>query len=123
VQKRLYQHEVAVLDKVPARQLFRRAAGLEGGLAASLCGLEEEMLRICGGLPLALQLLGGQLFEDTTVASWQVMACAHCLVGAMLHSEWPGWAVGTARFTPGHATCNRVSQGAMDMPSAPAVMA
>jgi hypothetical protein len=62
-----------VLDEGPARQLFRRAAGLEGGPDPRLQDLEEAILRICGGLPLALQLLGGQLFEDTEVASWQVI--------------------------------------------------
>jgi hypothetical protein len=78
-----------VLDEGPARQLFRRAAGLEGGLDPSLQGLEEAILRICGGLPLALRLLGGQLFEDTEVASWQVMpgppaaAGGSCLRGCM----------------------------------------
>jgi hypothetical protein len=61
-----------VLDEGPARQLFRRAAGLEGGLDPRLQGLEEAILRICGGLPLALQLLGGQLYKDKEVASWQV---------------------------------------------------
>jgi hypothetical protein len=70
---RLHQHEVVVLDGGPARQLFRRAARLDGGLHASLQMLEEAILRICGGLPLALLLLGGQLLQDTNVASWQVM--------------------------------------------------
>jgi hypothetical protein len=67
-----------VLDEGPARQLFRRAAGLEGGPDPRLQGLEEAILGICGGLPLALQLLGGQLFEDTEVASWQVIPCNSC---------------------------------------------
>jgi hypothetical protein len=70
---RMHQHEVAVLGEGPARQLFRRAAGLEGGPDPRLQGLEEAMLRISGGVPLTLQLLGGQLFQDTEVASWQVM--------------------------------------------------
>ena len=74
VQGRLHQHEVAVLGEGPARTLFRRAAGLEGGLDdATLQRLEEAILRVCGGLPLALQLLGGQLYDDTAVASWQVL--------------------------------------------------
>jgi hypothetical protein len=70
---RLHQHEVAVLDEGPARQLFRRAAGMDGGLDPGLLGLEDAILGICGGVPLTLQLLGGQLYEDTGVASWQVM--------------------------------------------------
>jgi hypothetical protein len=73
-----------VLDEGPARLLFRRAAGLEGALDPSLQGLEEAILGICGGLPLALQLLGGQLFEDTQVASWQVIS-GPCSKG---HTRW-----------------------------------
>jgi hypothetical protein len=75
VQKRLHQHEVAVLAEGPARQLFRRAAGLERGmqLTATLQGLEAAILRICNGLPLALELVGGQLHSDLEPSSWEVM--------------------------------------------------
>jgi hypothetical protein len=73
VHAQLYQHEVAVLDEVAARRLFRLSAGLEGAPPASLHRVEDAILKACGGLPLALLLLGGQLFRDTDESSWQVM--------------------------------------------------
>jgi hypothetical protein len=83
VDKYLYQHQVAVLDDAAARQLLRRAAHLEleGELAAGLSDVEAAILKACGGLPLALQLMGASLYKKKDVASWQAsLVHAHVLL-------------------------------------------
>ena len=80
VEKLLRQHKVAGLGEAAARQLFRREAGLdlEVGPRPELCKVEQDILAACGGLPLALQLMGGQLRNDTEKASWEVPhLCMH----------------------------------------------
>ena len=76
VHKRLHQHEVAVLGEIASRQLFRQAAGLADDLGPGgsglLLGMEAAVLKACGGLPLALQLMGGQVYEDTELSNWEV---------------------------------------------------
>jgi hypothetical protein len=73
VEERLYKHEVAVLDDAAARQLFRQAAGLTTSTEDSLEDEEAAIMEACGGLPLAVQLMGGQLYKNTDKTSWQVM--------------------------------------------------
>ena len=52
------------LHEVSAQALFRRHHGLSGNAlkVLGLCQLEADLLRACGGLPLALQVIGGALF-------------------------------------------------------------
>jgi hypothetical protein len=68
----LFKHKVAVLDEDAASQVFRQAAGLPDSLPLHLRDVEAAILNACGGLPLALQLIGGQLYRNVNKASWQV---------------------------------------------------
>ena len=65
---------MAGLDAAAARQLFRQAAGLQGAFQDDLQGVEEAILQACGGLPLALQLVGGQLYGKEGIDDWQVQS-------------------------------------------------
>jgi hypothetical protein len=73
VGKQLLQRQVGSLDAAAAIQLFRQAAGLEGAPEAALHEVEAAILEACGGLPLAVQLMGGQLYADREQANWQVI--------------------------------------------------
>jgi hypothetical protein len=75
--EQLHHHMVDVLDEAASRQLFRQKAGLGGDLEATLQDVEAAILTACGGLPLALRLMGGQLYKKNDEASWQVMALHH----------------------------------------------
>jgi hypothetical protein len=70
--EQLHHHEVAVLGEAAARQLFRQEAGLQAGPDAALLEVEDAILTACGGLPLALLLMGGQLYKIKDKPSWQV---------------------------------------------------
>jgi hypothetical protein len=76
VEDQLYKHEVVVLDDAAACQVFRQAAGLKDFLEDSLQSLEAAILKACGGLPLAAQLMGGQLYKIEDKGSWQVILVA-----------------------------------------------
>jgi hypothetical protein len=78
VYQMLSQHEVDVLDEAASRQLFRQAAGLGVSLRADLKSVEDAILKACGGLPLALQLMGGQLLDNMDLAVWKVMQLGQC---------------------------------------------
>jgi hypothetical protein len=75
--EQLHHHMVDVLDEAASRQLFRQKAGLGGDPEAALQEVEAAILTACGGLPLALRLMGGQLYKKHDEASWQVMALHH----------------------------------------------
>jgi hypothetical protein len=73
VHESLYEHEVAPLVANAASMLLRQAAGLEGTPDDRFLALEDDILRTCGNLPLALQVTGACLKaragED---GGWQV---------------------------------------------------
>jgi hypothetical protein len=73
-QVRLLQHQVLLLQRDSALQLFRQAAGLSGPPGAALEEVEAAILEACGGLPLALKLMGGLLRGSQDRVEWQVMA-------------------------------------------------
>jgi hypothetical protein len=73
VDEQLHHAMVEVLDEVASRQLFRQSAGLRGDPEASLREVEAAILAACGGLPLALCLIGSQLYKSKDEASWKVM--------------------------------------------------
>jgi hypothetical protein len=90
--KHLHPHHVATLGETSARQFFRQRAGLHGDPEAAVLHLEAAILAACGGLPLALRLMGGQLNGKRDEASWKVLlfSCMYaCLrgryVGPHLH--------------------------------------
>jgi hypothetical protein len=71
--KQLHHAKVDVLDEVASRQLFRQSAGLRGNLEAALQEVEAAVLKACGGLPLALRLMGGQVYKSKDEATWKVI--------------------------------------------------
>jgi hypothetical protein len=71
--EQLHHAMVEVLDGAASRQLFRQSAGLRGDLEAALQVVEAAILAACGGLPLALRLMGGQLYKIKDEAVWKVM--------------------------------------------------
>jgi hypothetical protein len=62
----LHHHNMATLDVDPARDLFRQCHGLDQQQLQklNLLELEENLLRACSGLPLALHVIGGTLREN-----------------------------------------------------------
>jgi hypothetical protein len=69
---RVLQHRVQLLQRGAALQLFRQAAGLSGPPGGALEEVEAAILEACGGLPLALKLVGGLLRGTTDRKEWQV---------------------------------------------------
>jgi hypothetical protein len=69
---RLFVHEMEPLAAGAARRLFRQAAGLGAAPEAGLQEVEGDILRACGGRPLALQHMGGSLCGRSDAASWRV---------------------------------------------------
>jgi hypothetical protein len=71
--EQLHHTMVEVLDEAASRQLFRQSAGLRGDPEAALQKVEAAILAACGGLPLAVRLMGGQLYKIKDEAVWKVM--------------------------------------------------
>jgi hypothetical protein len=71
--EQLHHHKVNVLDEAASRQLFRQRAGRQGDPEAALQMVESAILTACGGMPLALRLMGGQLYKSNDEAVWKVM--------------------------------------------------
>jgi hypothetical protein len=73
-QGQLLYHEVEVLTGGAPRQLFRQAARLSSvGPSAALQQVEAAIVKACGGLPLALKLVGGLLRGKVAASAWQVI--------------------------------------------------
>jgi hypothetical protein len=75
VHERLHQCKVTGVGQEAARKLFRQAAKVDAALQllAGLQTTEEQILKICNGLPLALELVGGHLSNNLDPSSWQVI--------------------------------------------------
>ena len=92
----LHHHKLGGLDGNASRQLFRQAAGLDCAPRAALLEFEAQILKTCGGMPLALQLMGGQLIDAEKVESeaeqtkiWQVLLVLDvCLLQLLLATCW-----------------------------------
>ena len=65
--KALHHHSMAALNLEPARVLFRQCHGLDQQQLQKLrlLELEGELLQACSGLPLALEVIGGNLKDDS----------------------------------------------------------
>jgi hypothetical protein len=101
---KLLSHEMELLSEAASRELFRRCAGRQGVTDAGPGGLEDELIRACGGLPLALELAGGVLWREGDVDVWQV-----CSAQIWLHATAnPAWILGTSHSRP-----NTVSQATL----------
>ena len=75
---KLLSYKVEMLSKAAARRLFQQCAGRQGATDAGPAGLEGEVVRSCGGLPLALVLAGGRLWREGNPAIWQARPrCNH----------------------------------------------
>jgi hypothetical protein len=86
--EQLHHAMVEVLDEAASRQLFQQSAGLRGDPEAALQEVEAAILSACGGLPLALRLMGGQLYTIKDESVWKVMPCASmfcCVDGRTCH--------------------------------------
>jgi hypothetical protein len=91
---KLHHAKVNMLDEEASRQLFRQSAGLRGDPEAALQDVEAVILTACGGLPLALRLMGGQVYKSRDEASWKVMLTASmcCAVkGTSCHQSTNQW--------------------------------
>ena len=55
-----------------AKELFRSCTGIIPEHGSDLERLEADILTACAGLPLALKIIGGQLWKQTDVKLWQV---------------------------------------------------
>ncbi|KAG5190520.1 hypothetical protein JKP88DRAFT_298526 [Tribonema minus] len=64
------------LEGYDAVSLFRFSAGLEEPPSPSLQELEQEIVNLCGGMPLALAVAGGGLRHKTAVNDWKVIKTA-----------------------------------------------
>ena len=69
---KLLGRKLELLRGAESRQLFRQCAGREAATDAGPAGLEGEVISACGGLPLALELAGGFLFQKDNAHIWQV---------------------------------------------------
>jgi hypothetical protein len=72
VAPKLLSHKLELLSGAASRQLFRARAGRQDAKDAGPGGLEDRVIRACGGLPLALELAGGILFKEGDADVWQV---------------------------------------------------
>ena len=77
MEDRLHRHQVLGLGDGADLQLFRQAANLHEGLDAAISEVESEIVAACGGLPLALQLMGGLLVRKKDMDSWKVTNINH----------------------------------------------
>ena len=68
---KLLRHKLELLSEVASRQLFRQCAGRQDATDAGPGRLEGQVIRACAGLPLALELAGGQLWREGNPAIWQ----------------------------------------------------
>ena len=73
MEDQLHRHQVTGLGNGADLQLFRQAANLHEGLDAAIAEVETEIVAACGGLPLALQLMGGLLAQKKDMGSWKVI--------------------------------------------------
>ena len=86
----LLSRKLELLSDVAARQLFQECAGRRGATDAGPAGLEGEIIRACGGLPLALELAGGILYGVDNADMWRVSnACLHAHVAHPALEETP----------------------------------
>jgi hypothetical protein len=67
----LINAHVAELDPASAQQLFSSCAGSEA-LPPELHELQAPVIAACSGLPLALRVAGGLLYDKTSKEVWQV---------------------------------------------------
>ena len=65
-----------LLSGAAAKQLFRGCTDIVPEHGSDLAHLEARILTACDGLPLALEIIGGQLWHQTDLAIWQVGAPA-----------------------------------------------
>jgi hypothetical protein len=94
IHAKLFPHEVWRLDRAAAQQLLRQTAGLEGAsLQPALLEVERAILAECGGLPLVIKLMGGQLgvsmaledcLEDWKVIMVSASVCLNVPVGVIV---------------------------------------
>eukprot|EP00878_Enallax_costatus_P021924 GHUV01023236.1.p1 GENE.GHUV01023236.1~~GHUV01023236.1.p1 ORF type:complete len:438 (+),score=86.99 GHUV01023236.1:157-1314(+) len=62
-QRHLQHYQLEVLRSDMATQVFRTHTGVPDP-SAELCALEKDLTAACGGLPLALKVVGSQLYTD-----------------------------------------------------------
>jgi hypothetical protein len=110
VEEQLYPHKVDLLDEAASRQLFRLRAKVSDGMDPALQEVEAAILKACGGLPLALRLVGGHLSKKKPdKATWKVRVWLCACVGrfsslSVSHSRICRTVSCLARFHFQHAT-------------------
>ena len=72
---KLLRYKLEMLTVPASQQLFRQCAGRQGSTDAGPAGLEDKVILACGGLPLALELAGGVLWQENDSAIWQARPC------------------------------------------------
>ena len=73
-----------LLSPADSLQLFRDRVGLTSAGADGLAELEQDIVRVCNGLPLALRIAGGQLWKESAPAVWQVRR-------SVIKTPWALW--------------------------------
>jgi hypothetical protein len=76
---KLVSHKLQLLSDTASRQLFRQCAGRQDATDAGPAGLEDSIVRACGGMPLALRLAGGALRQEGDADLWQVRNLSPCM--------------------------------------------
>jgi hypothetical protein len=79
---KLLSHELELLSDAASHQLFRQSAGRQDATDAGPAGLEDSIVRACGGVPLALRLAGGVLRQEGDADMWKVRNLSHMHVPA-----------------------------------------
>ncbi|KAI8533110.1 hypothetical protein RHMOL_Rhmol11G0270500 [Rhododendron molle] len=74
VDQQCFLHELRLLTEKESWELFQKKAcprGEEFRLSTEMTVLGEEMVKHCGGLPLAIVVLGGLLATKRTLGEWE----------------------------------------------------
>lgn len=72
----MHFHHLRTLQEPAARKLFDLYAGIEGEIPPHLAEHHRRIVQCCGGLPLALKLIGMQLRNKTSLKDWEVSSAA-----------------------------------------------
>jgi hypothetical protein len=69
---RLYEHKLDMLGHGDAKLVFQHYAGAQRQMDRQLVNLQDNIVQQCGGLPLALKLIGAALAGNRSPRDWQV---------------------------------------------------